>query len=150
MSFNGASIISTARPKLLYISKPLPPGWIQEETKNLGGKVVEKKGAFSGPAVGSMSRIVHHQIWAAGLSSGRRFPKPAGKTSRQELSACTLPLNNTKTGLCTYLINGSTTCFSPKLAGALLNIFLYSLPKNEIGSQLPEDNAIWLVHSKNS
>lgn len=138
MSFNGASIISMQDPSYCIILKPLPPGWIQEETKNSGKKVLKKKEAFSGPAVWHMCRIVHHQVWAAGPSSGRWFSKPAGKASRQELPACTLPLNNTWTGLCTYLINGSTTCFSPKLAGALLNVFLDSLPKMQLAASSPK------------
>lgn len=109
--------------------------WInRRRDKESWNRYWTKKEVFSGPAVQHMCHIVYNQTWTAGLSFGRWLSKPAGKASRQELTACTLTFNNAWTGLCTYLINGSAACFSPKLAGALLNVFLDSLPKIQLAA----------------
>lgn len=114
----------SARPDLLYILKPFPPGWIQKETKNLEKSTEQKKEAFNGPAAWPTRPIVHDQTWAAGPSSGRWFSKQAGGAPGQQLAACTPTCNNARTGLCTHLINGSPAPFAPKLAGASWMFFL--------------------------
>lgn len=106
-----------------------------------------KQEAFSGPAVWHTCPIVHSQTWAAGpslemwLSNQQeklwgRSSQPA--PSQQYLNRLVHLLDKWEVLLASL----------PSLPGPL-ECFSWLFTKNAIGSQLPVDNAMWLIHSNN-
>ena len=105
--------------------------------KDLEKGIEQRKRHSVAQQSGIRAPIVQDQAWGA----GPLFGKVALETGKKSCEAGALSLHpdseQYNPGLCTYLINGSAARFSPKLAGALLNVFLDSLPKMKLaaGSQ---------------